>query len=159
MIESSHRFGLAASSPNLSESSLARWAAVLGFTTLTLGPFGFGLAMRAITAHPPNWIQTSLTTRRWTKPVALIESCIQGVGAPPRTPLTPLGLRPRRRSGGGPRAGTPSGVWGGAPTPDGPILATPLFGTYQFASRSSVGRHSQRLEVFDSCKCPLSTDS
>ncbi len=33
MIQSSHRFGLAASSPNLSESSLARWAAVLGFTS------------------------------------------------------------------------------------------------------------------------------
>ncbi len=40
MIQSSHRFGLAASSPNLSESSLARWAPVLGFVSLTLGPFG-----------------------------------------------------------------------------------------------------------------------
>ncbi len=50
MIQSSHRFGLAASSPNLSESSLAGWAAVLGFTALTLGPFG--LATRAFTAHP-----------------------------------------------------------------------------------------------------------
>ncbi len=39
MIQSSHRFGLAASSPNLSESSLAGWAAVLGFAVLTLGPF------------------------------------------------------------------------------------------------------------------------
>ncbi len=38
-----------ASSPNLSESSLAWWAAVPGFATLTLGPFA--LAKRAITAH------------------------------------------------------------------------------------------------------------
>ncbi|MCP3664711.1 MAG: hypothetical protein GY696_19835 [Gammaproteobacteria bacterium] len=40
MIQSSHRFGLAASSPNLSESSLDGWAPVLGFAALTLGPFG-----------------------------------------------------------------------------------------------------------------------
>ncbi len=40
MIQSSHRFGLAASSPNLSESSVAGGATVLGFTALTLGPFG-----------------------------------------------------------------------------------------------------------------------
>ncbi len=40
MTQSSHRFDLAASSPNLSESSLAGWAPVLGFVALTLGPFG-----------------------------------------------------------------------------------------------------------------------
>ncbi len=40
MIQSIHRFGLAASSPNLSESSLAGWVPVLGFAALTLGPFG-----------------------------------------------------------------------------------------------------------------------
>ncbi len=43
--------------PNLSESSLAGWAAVLGFAALTLG--SLGLATRALTAHPPNWIQTN----------------------------------------------------------------------------------------------------
>ncbi len=112
MIQSSHRFGLAASSPNSSESSLAGWAAVLGFTALTLGPFGL------LTAHPPNWIQTNLATRGETEPVGLIESCTQGVGAPPQTtgrlrrknvaggsaprPLLGLRLRPR---------------WGSAPNP------------------------------------------
>ncbi len=40
LIQSSRRFGLAASSPNLSDSSLAGWAPVLGFAALTLGPFG-----------------------------------------------------------------------------------------------------------------------
>ncbi len=40
MIHSAHRFGRAGSSPNLSESSLAGWAAVLGFAALTLVPFG-----------------------------------------------------------------------------------------------------------------------
>ncbi len=35
MIQSNHQFGLAASSPNLSEFSLAGWAAVLGFAALT----------------------------------------------------------------------------------------------------------------------------
>ncbi len=39
-IQSSHRFGIAASSPNLSEPSLAGSAAVLGFAALTLGPLG-----------------------------------------------------------------------------------------------------------------------
>ncbi len=48
MIQLSHRFDLAASSPNLSESILAGWAAVLGFAALTLRPFG--LATRALTA-------------------------------------------------------------------------------------------------------------
>ncbi|MCP3664101.1 MAG: hypothetical protein GY696_16695, partial [Gammaproteobacteria bacterium] len=71
MIQSSHRFGLAASSPNLSESCLAGWAPVLGFAVLTLGPFG--LAMRALRAHPPNWIQTYLAPRG-PNPVGLIES-------------------------------------------------------------------------------------
>ncbi len=56
MIQSSHRFGLAAASPNWSESSLARWAAVSGFAVLTRGPFG-------LTVHPPNGIQTNLATR------------------------------------------------------------------------------------------------
>ncbi len=40
LIQSSHRFGLATSLPNLSESSLAGWAPVLGFAALTLGQFG-----------------------------------------------------------------------------------------------------------------------
>ncbi len=46
MIQSSHRFGLAASSPNLSESSLAGWAPALAFAPLSLWPFG--LATRAL---------------------------------------------------------------------------------------------------------------
>ncbi len=53
-------------SPNLSESNLAVWAAVLGFASLTLGPFG--LATRALRAHPPNWIQTNLVPHGETKP-------------------------------------------------------------------------------------------
>ncbi len=61
MIQSIQRFSLAASTPNLSESSLARWATVLVYGALTLGPFG--LATRALAAHPPNWIQTNLATR------------------------------------------------------------------------------------------------
>ncbi|MCP3661012.1 MAG: hypothetical protein GY696_00720, partial [Gammaproteobacteria bacterium] len=67
MIQSSHRFGLAASSPNLSESSLAGWAPVLGFAALTLRPFEHDT--RALKAHPPNWIQTNLAPRGETKPV------------------------------------------------------------------------------------------
>ncbi len=74
MIQSSHRFGLAASSPNLSESSLAGWAPVLGFAALTLGPF-----RQALRAHPANWIQTNLDPRGETKLVGLIVS----FGAPP----------------------------------------------------------------------------
>ncbi len=79
------------------------------FAALSLGPFG--LATRALRAHPPNWIQTNLAPRGETKPVGLIES----VGAPPKTPgrlrrknvaggsapRPPLGLRPNPRSGGG----------------------------------------------------------
>ncbi len=68
MLQSSPRFGLAASSPNLFESSLAGWAPVLGFAAFTLGPFG--LATRALGAHPPNLIQTNLAPRGETKPVA-----------------------------------------------------------------------------------------
>ncbi len=119
---------------------MAGWAAVLGFAALTPETFGqFALATRALTAHPSNWIQTNLTTRRRTKPAGLIESCMQGVGAPPQTlgrlrrknvsggsaPRAPLGLHPKPRFGGGfggrsPPAG--SGVelgsegWVGAPT-------------------------------------------
>ncbi len=65
-----------------------------------------------------------------TKPVGLIESCSQGVGAlRPKPqggfaarmyleapPQTPFGLRPKPRSGRGLGAGAPSGVWGGDPT-------------------------------------------
>ncbi len=39
MIQSSHRLGVV-STPNLSESSLAGWAAVLGFAALTLAQYG-----------------------------------------------------------------------------------------------------------------------
>ncbi len=85
---------------------LAGLAAVLGFAApLTLGPFG--LPTRALTVHPPNWIQKKLTTRRRTKPAGLIEPCTQGVGAPPQTPRknvagisaprTPLGSAPDPR--------------------------------------------------------------
>ncbi len=63
--------------PNMSESSLPGWAAVLGFAALTLGPFG--LARAVTTVHPPDWIQTNLASRRRTKPVDLIVSCTQGV--------------------------------------------------------------------------------
>ncbi len=128
MIQSSHRICLAASWPNLSDSSLAGWAPVLGS------------AARALRAHPPNWIQTNLAPHGETKPVGLIES----FGAPPQTPgrlrsknvaggsapRLSLGLCPRPRwscaqtpfrrgsGGGSPQRGvgrSPSGVWGGAP--------------------------------------------
>ncbi|MCP3661058.1 MAG: hypothetical protein GY696_00960 [Gammaproteobacteria bacterium] len=40
MIQSSHRFSLAASSPTLSESGFDQWAAVLGLAiAVYLGPF------------------------------------------------------------------------------------------------------------------------
>ncbi len=58
----------------------------------TPGPFG--LATRALRAHPPNWIQTNLAPRGETKPVDLIESCTQGVGARPQTP----GRRRRKKA-------------------------------------------------------------
>ncbi len=54
MIQSSHRFGLSASSPNLSEASLAGWAAVLGVAALTLGPFGLG-EPQPPRPSPPLW--------------------------------------------------------------------------------------------------------
>ncbi len=110
MIQSNHRFGLAVSSPNLSESSLAGWAPAL----LSLGPFG--LATRALRAHPPNWIQTNLSPRGETKPVGFIES----VGAPPQTPF-------RRGSGGGSpqQRSRRSGVWGGAQPPPRPPCPPP----------------------------------
>ncbi len=73
---SSHRFGLAAASPNLSESNLAGWVSVLGFAALTLGLFG--LATRALTAHPPNWVQTKLAEKRRDQTSGLIESCANG---------------------------------------------------------------------------------
>ncbi len=57
MIQSSHWFGIAASSLNLSESSLAGWAPVL-----------------RLRSHPPNRIQTNLAPRGEKEPVGLIES-------------------------------------------------------------------------------------
>ncbi len=78
--------------------------------------------------YPPNWTKTKLTTRRWTKPAGLIESCTQGVGAPTQTPL---GLRPKPRwdtalNLAGAPIQTPFRRGGsGGPTPL-PPLATPL---------------------------------
>ncbi|MCP3665474.1 MAG: hypothetical protein GY696_23760, partial [Gammaproteobacteria bacterium] len=54
----------------------------------------FGLATRALRAHPPNWIQTNLAPRGETKPVGLIESG----GAPPRG----LGRSPKSHAPPGP---------------------------------------------------------
>ncbi len=92
MIQSSHRFGLAAPSPTLSDSGSAGWAGVLGFAALTLGPFG--LATRAftqlLTAHPPNCIQTNLTTKRRDQTGGLIESCTRLKSPPPSPLATPL---------------------------------------------------------------------
>ncbi len=100
---------------NLSKSDLTGWAAVLGFAALTIGPFG--LATRALTAQPANWIQANLTTRRRTKPAGLIESCMQGVAAPPQT----LGRLRRKNGAGGSSPPDPllNGVWGRAPTGSG----------------------------------------
>ncbi len=128
MIQSSHQFGLATSSLNLSESSSVGWAVVLGFAALILG--SFALTTRALTPHPPNWTQTNLTTRWQTKPAGLIGRCMQGVRTPPRT-LRRLchknvagGYAPRPRSAGvlgreapaGSGGASPSGISGGAPT-------------------------------------------
>ncbi len=112
MVQSSHRFGFAASSPNLTEASLAGWAAVLVFAALSLVPFG-------LAAHPPNWIQ-QLTQPNWihtgssrrTKSVGLIESGSpgsapnSGAASPQKCswglrPQTRLRLRPKPPSGGG----------------------------------------------------------
>ncbi len=130
MLQSSHRFGLPASSPNLSESGLAGWAEVLGCAALTRA------RMRALTAHPPNWIQRNFTTRRRTNPVGSIESCMQGVGAPPQTPRR---LSRKNVAGGSaPRppperglgwGGAPAGVWGQSPQLHSCGEAAPGFGT------------------------------
>ncbi len=45
-------------------------AAVSGFAVLSCRPIR--LAPFALTAHPPNWIQTNLAAPRWTKPAGLI---------------------------------------------------------------------------------------
>ncbi len=70
--------------PNLSDSSLAGCAPVLGFIALMLGPFG--LARRALKAHPVKLDSdnrfSDLAPRGETKPVGLSES----FGAPPQTP-------------------------------------------------------------------------
>ncbi len=60
-----------------------------GFAALSLGPFG----LAALTAHPPNWIQTSLTPRRRVKPAGLIESCTQGANRPGPSLATKLRVR------------------------------------------------------------------
>ncbi len=81
MIQSSHRFGLAASSPNLSESSLAGRVPVLRLRCAQPRTVR-ALVTRALRAHPPNWIQTNLAPRDEAKPVGLIKS----FGAPPPPP-------------------------------------------------------------------------
>ncbi len=71
MIQSSHRFGLPRRKICLNSVWLGglRSSASLA---LTLGPKE--LAALAVTALPPNWIQTNLATPLWTKPLGLIES-------------------------------------------------------------------------------------
>ncbi len=74
------------------------------------------LATRALaTAHPPNWIQTNFTTRRRAKPAGLIESCTQGIWAPPQTPVQ-KGVWGRK----------PPAGFGRSPNRRRPPLATPL---------------------------------
>ncbi len=148
MTQSRHRFGLAASSPNLSESSLAGWAAVFGFAALTLGPIG-----RSGSLHEPSQLTRQTGFR-------------QIVGAPPQTPggfeecswglQTPAGAPPdpagaaaqtpfmRGCGGGSPQRsmgrspckclGQPPAtffwrsrhkVWGGAPTVVAPLPPPP----------------------------------
>ncbi len=112
MIQSSRRFGLAASSPTLSESSLFGW---VGCGPLLRCAHRRTVRARSgLTAHPPNWIQTNLTTRRRNKLglVGLIESSTQGVGAPSQTPFRRgvWGGSPQRALGG-----APAWVWGRSP--------------------------------------------
>ncbi len=63
------RFGPPRRLPNMSESSLARWAAVSGFA-VALRRRPIRLAEVVLTTHPPNWFQTNLATKQDTKPVA-----------------------------------------------------------------------------------------
>ncbi len=126
MIQSSHRFGLAASSPSfVISSSLAWWVAVLGFASAQ--PSTVRAPYASPQSPPAKLDSDKFGSSRRTKPVGLIESCTQGVGAMPpnpgaaspqecrwgSAPRPPLGLRPKPRSGGG---GASSGVWGGAPS-------------------------------------------
>ncbi len=125
MIQSRHRFGLAASSPNLSESSLARWAAVSGFASAQPS---FWLAMPALAAHPPNWIQTNFATRGGPNLLASLNNT-QGVWASPQIPpdRAESWAEPQRGSGGrAPRndlaATTPRGL---GRSPSGGLGAEP----------------------------------
>ncbi len=66
MIQSSHWFGLL----------LRRQIWLDGLrspASLALSRKQIGLAMLALTAHPPNWIQANFATPRRTKPVSLID--------------------------------------------------------------------------------------
>ncbi len=81
MIQSSHRFGLAGSPPDLSEFSLARWAAVLGFAAITLGPFEAKQIGPQTTQQ--NWIQTNLAAKRRDQTGGLIESCTSFLATAP----------------------------------------------------------------------------
>ncbi len=86
MIQSSHWFDLAGSSPNFSESSLARRSAVLGFAS------AHPRTVRAPYASPHSLLakldSDKFGDSRRTKPGGLMESRTQGVGAPPQTPDT-----------------------------------------------------------------------
>ncbi len=95
MIQSSHRFGLSASSPNLSESCLAGWAEVLGFAAPTL------------TAQ--NWIQTNLTTRGGPIRLALLNRLCRDMGLSPK----PRGVFAARMQLGAPPPDPPPerGLW------------------------------------------------
>ncbi len=82
-----------------------------GFAALSPGPFG--LATRALRAHPPNWIQTNLAPRGETKPVGLI---VPSWGSAPN----PGAASPQERCWGLPPPDPLlNGVWGGAPTGSG----------------------------------------
>ncbi len=52
-------------SPNLSESSLARWAAVIGFAALTLGPFGLATRIWQIAADQTCWLDGIMYAGSW----------------------------------------------------------------------------------------------
>ncbi len=119
LIKSSHRFGLSASSPNLSESSLAEWAPAL---RLRCAQPRAVRARYASPQSPPAKLDSDKfgSSRRdqtgWLGAASPQDRCW---GLRPQTPAgsppqTPLGLRPRSCWGLPPRDPLLNGVWGGA---------------------------------------------
>ncbi len=129
MIQSSHQFGLDASSPNLSESS---------FVCVDCGPRLRCANPRTVWARyasphspPAKPDLDKFGSSRRTKLVGLIESCTQGVGASPQecswrlSPQTPAGAPPQTPFTRGSGGGAPSFTLGGLGAPSFILSAKP----------------------------------